>query len=408
MRKWFLRTIVAVLALLVLLLVLTLGRTPWAAPSPPPTARDVNAARSVYQRVRVAQAQPGERRVNASWEELGSVAGLGGRAMGVERVAFDRDGARGRLTASLPLPFGFWLNGRAFLASDDDHDLKISGRVGYLPVPAFLAHGLFALARQVLRMRGAEIPSLRRMVSGFDLDDQGLGADVDLPRKSRFFSTVSGMRSGSIDADRVAAHYCRLVEQQRAEPSPDVAVHVRRAFSAGDGSVADNRSAFVALAILTAGTDVGSLPAGPKAIVTRCGTLGASLQLLDREDLVKHWAVSAALTSVFGPQASMSLGTWKEVSDSGAGGSGFSLVDLAADRSGVFIADHGAQEDQAESVRKWLAAASQADLLPVSALALAEGMTEEEFKSRFASTDSSEFASTVQRIDDTLAVLRRY
>jgi hypothetical protein len=35
-------------------------------------------------------------------------------------------------------------------------------------------------------------------------------------------------------------------------------------------------------------------------------------------------------------------------------------------------------------------------------------MTEAEFNSRYTSTDSAEFALSVKRIDDTLAVLSRY
>jgi hypothetical protein len=229
-----------------------------------------------------------------------------------------------------------------------------------------------------------------------------------MPRKSRFFSTMSGLRSGNIDPERVETRYCQLVKQQKNEPNNDFAVLVSRAFKAGDGSVAENRATFVALSMLVADIDVGALPAGSESIVKRCGKLHGSVLLLGRGDLPMHWSVSAALTATFGSQASISLGTWKEVSDSGAGGSGFSLIDLAADRSGTFVALHATEEDQAASVKQWLAGASQADLLPVTALALAEGMTEAEFNSRYTSTDSSEFALSVQRIDNTLAVLRRY
>ena len=140
----------------------------------------------------------------------------------------------------------------------------------------------------------------------------------------------------------------------------------------------------------------------------RCGSSAAKYELLGRDDLAKHWAVSAALTSTYGAQASLSMGTWKEISDSGAGGSGFSLVDLAADRSGTFSAARGSEEESAAAVQTWLSVAGPEELLPVSALALAEGMTEAEFQSRFASTDSAEFAATVQRIDATLAVLSRF
>jgi hypothetical protein len=405
---WLPKASLVILALALLLFVLLLSREPWAEPSPPPTAREVRAARGVYQRVRVAQGKPGESRMSATWEELSAVAELGGRAAGFDRVAFDRDGARGRLTASVPLPLGFWLNGRAYFDSDDDHDLSVSGRVGHVPVPAVLTHGLIGIAMQVLRFRGAQIPPLARIVSRFDVDDLGLGAIVDLPRRSRFFSTVSAMRSGSIDDERVATHYCRLIEQQRAQRTVDVAAQVRRAFGFVDGTPVDNRSAFVALAMFTAGTDVGALTVGPRVVFDRCGKPGGSLRLQGREDLAKHWTMSAALTSVFGTQATISLGTWKEVSDSGAGGSGFSLVDLAADRSGVFIAQHGGDGDKSEAVGQWLAGVSETDLLPISALALAEGMTEAEFRSRYASTDSAKFALTVQRIDETLAVLSHF
>jgi hypothetical protein len=407
-RHWLRNSVLTVLALVLILLLLTLSRSPTTALSRPPTSAEVDAARRVYGRVRVAQVQSGQRRIDATWAELSAVAELGGKALGIDRMAFDRDGNSGRLAASVPLPVGFWLNARAYLQSDGAKNLRVSGRLGYLPVPAFLVHAFFSLTRKVLVMRGAELPPLDQMVSSFDVGAKGLGALIDMPRRSRFFSAMSGLRSGNIDPERVEARYCQLVKQQKAERNPDFAVHVSRAFSASDGSVADNRAAFVALSMLVAGTDVGSLPAGPEVIIKRCGKLAGHVELLGREDLTKHWSVSAALTSTFGSQASLSIGTWKEVSDSGAGGSGFSLVDLAADRSGTFSALHGTEDEQAASVREWLAGVNQAELLPVSALALAEGMTEAEFNSRYTSTDSSEFALSVQRIDDTLAVLSRY
>ena len=43
-----------------------------------------------------------------------------------------------------------------------------------------------------------------------------------------------------------------------------------------------------------------------------------------------------------------------------------------------------------------------------TALALAEGMSEAEFQSRFTSTESATFAATVARIDQTLAVRNRF
>ncbi len=407
-RHWLRTTALVVLALLAIFLILTLSRSPEIAVSHPPSSVEVDTARRVYGRVRAAQVQPGRHRIDATWKELSAVTELGGRALGIERMAIVHDGDSGRVAASVPLPLGFWLNGRAYLQADAQNNLRISGRIGYLPIPSLLVHGFIGLLRQVLRVRGADFPPLGQMVNQFEVSGTGLAALVDMPRKSRFFSTMSGLRAGNIDPERVATRYCQLVKQQKAEPTRDFAVLVSRAFKAGDGSVAENRATFVALSMLVAELDVGSLPAGSEAIVKRCGKFPGTVLLLGRSDSPMHWSVSAALTATYGSQASISLGIWKEVSDSGAGGSGFSLIDLAADRSGTFVALHATEDDQAASVRQWLADASQADLLPVSALALAEGMTEAEFNSRYTSTDSREFALSVQRIDATLAVLRRY
>jgi hypothetical protein len=128
--------------------------------------------------------------------------------------------------------------------------------------------------------------------------------------------------------------------------------------------------------------------------------------LLGREDLAKHWAVSAALTATFGEDASIAVGTWKEISDSGQGGSGFSLVDLAADRAGIFAARRASDDSLALAQQQKLANAREADILPISAIAEREGMSEAEFKARYASTDSAAYAETVRRIDATLAGLR--
>jgi hypothetical protein len=404
-RRWVVKTFCAGLALA---LVLMLSRTPAAGVTPPPTSSDVNAARGVYQRVAATRQQSKAQHVRVSWQELAAVAALGGRAAGFERVKFGQIEDRAELVASMPLPLGFWLNGHAYARSGDNGALRVSGRLGHLPVPAFITHGLINVARKLLQWRGAEVPPLESMVHYFSINDTGLSALVDLPGKSKVFSALSGLQAGAIDPERVADHYCRLVAQQKAEPDPDLVVQINRAFAAGEGSVADNRSLFVALSLLVASTDVGSISSGNESIFERCGRVDTEFQTLGRSDLPKHWAVSAALTSAFGSQASNSVGTWKEISDSGEGGSGFSLVDLAADRSGTFSAQWGTDKARSKQVQQWLARASQADLLPFSALALAEGMTEAQFQSRYASTDSAQYAATVERIDKTLAAAQLF
>ena len=56
-----------------------------------------------------------------------------------------------------------------------------------------------------------------------------------------------------------------------------------------------------------------------------------------RHDLTQHFAVSAALVVLVGPQGGKGIGVLKELSDS-RGGRGLSFVDLSADLSGILFA----------------------------------------------------------------------
>jgi hypothetical protein len=400
--RWWLPAALA--ALILLPLGLSLSRTPATGANPPPTAADVRTARRIFERVLLARQVPQPRRIKFTWAELGIVAAMSGRAAGLDRVNLAPENSRAHLQVSHGLPLGFWLNMHAFVAPDAKERPSIRARVGRLPLPAFVARGAIGLVAQVLRMRGANVLPLDQMVNQLRLDARGMSAVINLPANGRVLRTLGGLRADLVDTGRITAHYCRLAGVKRSGPELLAGV-VNQAFAAGDGSAADNRSIFVALALLVAQMDAGALPDGEKPLFKKCGKPHTEFQLQGRADLAKHWTVSAAITAYLGTDASLTLGTWKEISDSGDGGSGFSLVDLAADRSGAFSAERGIDEEHAGAVQHWLARATDDNLLPVAALALAEGMTEGEFRSRYTDTDSDTYAAAVARIDSALEVL---
>jgi hypothetical protein len=402
-RRWLLAVL---LAAIVVPLGLSLSRTSAIAANPPPVAADVRTARRIYERVVLARQMPQPRRIRITWEELAVVAAMSGRAAGVDRVSLVQDADRAHLQVSRALPWGFWLNMHAFVAADDEGQPSIKVRVGRLPLPGFVAQGAIALGSRFLRNRGATVLPLNQMVKQLRVDARGMSAVVNLPANSQVLRTLGGLRADLVDADQVTTHYCRLAAIKQSEPVLLAGV-VNSAFAAGDGSTGDNRSIFVALALLVAQMDAGALPEGEAALFRKCGKPQTEFLLQGRVDLAKHWTVSAAITAYMGADASLTLGTWKEISDSGAGGSGFSLVDLAADRSGAFSAQRGTDEAQAGDMQDWLAQATDDSLLPVNALALAEGMTEGEFRARYTDTDSDGYAAAVARIDSALEVLMR-
>jgi hypothetical protein len=353
------------------------------------------------------QHSAGRQVISVTWLELASVAAMSGRAAGFDRVSWLPEPGRAHLQVSHRLPLGFWLNGHVFIAADRKARPRITARIGHLPIPSFVVHGAINATLMVLRMRGATLLPFDQMVQQIWLDQDGVRARVDLRPNSRLVRSLGSLRADSVDPDRVAAHYCRLANEQDTAPGATLAALVNRAFAAGDGTVPDNRAIFIALSLRVAGIDAGAMPDGQEALFSQCGRAGEQYTLQGRADLAKHWTVSAALTAALGADASLTLGTWKEISDSGAGGSGFSLVDLAADRSGTFSAQRAVDADQSTALQKWLARAGEGSLLPVTALARAEGMTEQEFRMRYTNTDSADFAATVRRIDSELEVLMR-
>ena len=125
--------------------------------------------------------------------------------------------------------------------------------------------------------------------------------------------------------------------------------------------------------------------------------------LAGRADLAKHWSLSAALAVSLGDDVGTAMGEWKELSDSRPGGSGFSFVDLAADRSGLTVAARASDPATAATVVARLRVATDEELLPVRALALSEGLSERDFISIYRAIDSAQFAAAKDRIDRVIA-----
>lgn len=115
------------------------------------------------------------------------------------------------------------------------------------------------------------------------------------------------------------------------------------------------------------------------------------LTLWGREDLVKHFCVSAGIAVSGGTKLSNLAGLAKEVNDSG-GGSGFSFADLAADRAGVRFAELATDSDQkASAIQQKMAAVKTEDQFMPRIDNLPEGIMELQFKKRYADFDSTAY-----------------
>ncbi|MGH8597835.1 MAG: hypothetical protein ACREXT_14355, partial [Gammaproteobacteria bacterium] len=129
------------------------------------------------------------------------------------------------------------------------------------------------------------------------------------------------------------------------------------------------------------------------------------LTLQGRNDLPKHLLVSAALASNADTAVADVVGVYKEVKDS-QGGSGFSFVDLTADRAGVRLADKAVNAPRGLQ-RAIAGIGKESDLIPPTK-DLAEGLQAAEFERRYRDFDSAEYKRVIALIERRLDRLPLY
>ncbi len=128
----------------------------------------------------------------------------------------------------------------------------------------------------------------------------------------------------------------------------------------------------------------------------------ATLLLNHRNDLAKHFLVSAALVVSTDSHLAGVIGIAKEVSDSD-GGSGFSFADLAADRAGIKFGESATEsalkayqfQQKIVALKTEHAFMPQTDRLP-------EGITRLEFKKRFSDLDSASYTLITREIESRI------
>lgn len=135
-------------------------------------------------------------------------------------------------------------------------------------------------------------------------------------------------------------------------------------------------------------------------------TTKLGVRIREREDLALHFLYSAILAQVGNENLSFNIGELKEVLDSGAGGSGFSFVDLMADKAGIAFAQKLTRSDaDAVSAQQVLAnARSERAFFPFSH-DLPEGFSQSQFARVFTSIDDKTYTSLAAVIDTRIAAV---
>ena len=176
--------------------------------------------------------------------------------------------------------------------------------------------------------------------------------------------------------------------------------------SHGTDSVLPNRAAILALGVILGEERVARVARRQVNLerTQEISALRSRVTLHGRNDLSRHFWVSAALAVLSDERRSMTVGITKELMDATPGGSGFSFVDLVADRAGTLFAE-------AATVNAEYARAMQlrirdgveiGDYCP-AVLDLPEGLTLEEFQSDYGGLGGEGTRAVVEEIRRRLA-----
>jgi uncharacterized protein YfiM (DUF2279 family) len=344
-------------------------------------------------------------RVRLGPPELQGIAALGSDATGLERLDVRLSGSALVAAGSAKLPVWGWINSELRIEGAHRGFPEVAVSVGRLKLPNWASRAMFEAGRLLLDWRGIELPPLDRLVRSVAVGPQLVAADLALPRDSGLVSDIVSLRGEGVDGQGAARVYCRLAAMQRHRPDSGLAVQVRRAFSLPSEQPPEtaNRIRFVGLAMFAEGNRAFSLAPGGLKLALSCERPKQAILLAGRSDLAKHWTLSAALSATLGPDAAGALGEWKELDDSLAEGSGFSFVDLAADRSGLQVARRATDPATAAASARALAQATEPQLFPLALLAAREGLSERQFLARYGNVESKDYQATVAAIDRTLA-----
>lgn len=351
--------------------------------------------------------------IHLSNEELAAASSLAGQAASPVIISSTLTDDAWLSGVSYPLPLGRWLNIEASVPKQNYTSKagelpSFKVKIGSVTLPDFLSRPIFKLVLTQIQKRYSDFPNPDQVLKALEFSQDAVDVTLQVPRSGTLLKKAADWTGRGVDDKLVKFALCHLAAMQIKSPSSDLDAHVRRAFSGeavgNVGSIENrNRASLVALAIYVGG------PRAQRVFYTsgmhdaNCVVpFDVDIKLAGRADLAKHWAVSAAMAATLGVNVTGAVGEWKELSDSLPQGTGFSFVDIAADRSGFRYGAAAVNSATAQNVHDRLAGVTDAALLPPSVIALQENISNQEFADIYSNLDSPEYKRMIAQIESEL------
>jgi hypothetical protein len=172
--------------------------------------------------------------------------------------------------------------------------------------------------------------------------------------------------------------------------------------SEGTNAILPNKAAILALGVILGDdrvSQIGRRELEPLRDAQRLA-IRHRVTMHGRSDLSKHFWVSAALTVLTDEHRALTVGIIKELQDSTSGGSGFSFVDMAANKTGIrFAVVATGNADTARSLQARIARGIKPmDFFP-DIDGLTEGITAEQFHDEYGGLGGARTQAVMAEID---------
>ncbi|MEM6745115.1 MAG: hypothetical protein AAF676_15495 [Pseudomonadota bacterium] len=257
---------------------------------------------------------------------------------------------------------------------------------------------------QALRTRPGEVTAV--------VDTGGAGEDSLFSRAAAGAREAAGLAGG----EAARAHYAAMqAAAQRGDlPGGGSALPwlrfalARVAAEGHPGALTarrDVRAALLALAAHCGDRSAMETVAGRMAAEGAPASPCAGTTLGGRDDLRKHFTLSAAFAAVGGSSVSWGLGEVKELVDAGrAGGSGFSFDDVAADRAGIAFAEQAL--GAGPRGLSWMLSVMETEAAVMPSIAgLPSFLSEQEFAAAYGDVEDPRYDAQIDEIDGRIASL---
>jgi len=414
---------------LALLAVLLLQRTPLLSDTGQLNAAAVRNSQQLFNNLNQSMRDPGQQLViQTNADELNAAFVLASRTLPGFQGKTQINPAGLTILMTMPLDL---LSYRLYINADiqiepSDGPLQVRQvQLGRLTLPGDMALGLLGWVADQLWGPG-EGAALLAKVRSVTVQQDAVKVELS---KSEGFSLSQLKLSGvslykqwfsSDEQTALIEHYYALAlahsQQQAATQSSYSLISYlqvllreadRRSKETPEQAVRENQAVILALAQLLGGRNlqllVNEIKTNPQGKLPR-------VTLARRPDLQQHFVYSATLHVLGNQRLSSAVGEAKELLDSLNGGSGFSFVDLLADRAGIrFARLAGASPQSARAVQQFFALQdrTEQELFPNKSR-LPEGLPQAMFEQQYQSIDSAVYQQMVAEIDRRLNALPLY